>query len=210
MTQYHTKAPSEAAKNLAHQIASRHGCVADIHDFSGIQSALDAHFIGEWPVIANAIADAIGCPDDFTLLQWCEELKSCAGGSVLSALDRLALLDAQAGEPSADQGKAIAEAFLELGDPSMYKSVLRKLVAKVTKPDESRELCVRLTQERDEARKERDDFQAELQKVCDHDWTHIDDSFDHEFGTEQVHSNFCEKCGATKPYEPETFGDEQI
>lgn len=59
-------------------------------------------------------------------------------------------------------------------------------------------------------RKERDEFQAELQKVCDHDWQHIDDSFDHEFGTEQLHSCLCEKCGATKPYEPETFGDEAI
>lgn len=58
--------------------------------------------------------------------------------------------------------------------------------------------------------RERDGFQQELQKVCDHEWMHIDDSFDHEFGTEQLHSCICEKCGATKPYEPETFGDEAI
>lgn len=68
----------------------------------------------------------------------------------------------------------------------------------------------RAERERDEARRERDEFQAEWQKVCDHEWEHVDDSFDHEFGTEQVHSYVCEKCGATKPYEPETFGDEAI
>lgn len=41
-----------------------------------------------------------------------------------------------------------------------------------------------------------------LQKECDHEWKHEDDSFDHEFGTEQLHSSVCEKCGARKPYEP--------
>lgn len=53
-------------------------------------------------------------------------------------------------------------------------------------------------------------LREELQKVCDHEWIHQDNSFDHEFGTEQVHSYLCEKCGLTKPYEPETFGDEAI
>lgn len=57
---------------------------------------------------------------------------------------------------------------------------------------------------------ERDDLREALQKACDHDWIHQDDSFDHAFGTEQIHSSVCENCGLTKPYEPETFGDEAI
>lgn len=32
-------------------------------------------------------------------------------------------------------------------------------------------------------------------EVCDHDWLHIDESFDHEFGTEQIHIWECQKCG---------------
>lgn len=42
-----------------------------------------------------------------------------------------------------------------------------------------------------------------FQKECDHEWEHHDDSFDHEFGTEQVHSWVCEKCGAVRGEEPE-------
>lgn len=57
--------------------------------------------------------------------------------------------------------------------------------------------------------KERDEVTAAFQKECDHEWQHEDDSFDHEFGTEQLHSSVCEKCGLSKP-EPETFGDEAI
>lgn len=68
----------------------------------------------------------------------------------------------------------------------------------------------RLMGELEQMKAERDGFQVKLQKICDHEWEHIDDSFDHEFGTEQVHSSVCEKCGATKPYESETFGDEAI
>jgi hypothetical protein len=41
---------------------------------------------------------------------------------------------------------------------------------------------------------------------CDHDWKHRDESFDHEFGTEQIFFDECEKCGLrreTEPYQPE-------
>lgn len=34
-----------------------------------------------------------------------------------------------------------------------------------------------------------------------HDWKFRDDSFDHEFGTEQVHCWECEHCGAVRPME---------
>lgn len=37
---------------------------------------------------------------------------------------------------------------------------------------------------------------------CDHDWQFRDDSFDHEFGCEQIHSWECSKCGETKPLQP--------
>lgn len=30
---------------------------------------------------------------------------------------------------------------------------------------------------------------------CDHDWEEVDDSFDHEYGTEQIHYRRCLKCG---------------
>lgn len=44
---------------------------------------------------------------------------------------------------------------------------------------------------------------AKLQQqvACDHDWEFQDDSFDHEFGTEQVHYWLCVKCDATRPME---------
>jgi len=38
--------------------------------------------------------------------------------------------------------------------------------------------------------------------ACDHEWKFQDDSFDHEFGCEQVHYWECELCGATKDMEP--------
>lgn len=88
-------------------------------------------------------------------------------------------------------------------EPDWKDKYNAQMAAVVAERDSLRAEVARLT-------KERDEFQAELQKICDHDWQHIDDSFDHEFGTEQVHSCLCEKCGATKPYEPETFGDEAI
>lgn len=57
---------------------------------------------------------------------------------------------------------------------------------------------------------ERDELRGKLQDKCEHEWEHIDDSFDHEFGTEQIHCWRCESCGLERPYVPETFGDEAI
>lgn len=37
---------------------------------------------------------------------------------------------------------------------------------------------------------------------CDHEWTHVDASFSHEFGTEQIHFWECEKCGETTDENP--------
>lgn len=42
---------------------------------------------------------------------------------------------------------------------------------------------------------------TEEQENCDHDWEVIDDSFDHEFGTEICICVRCDKCGAETPYE---------
>lgn len=36
----------------------------------------------------------------------------------------------------------------------------------------------------------------------DHDWQFQDDSFDHEFGTEVIHYDLCERCGETKACDP--------
>jgi hypothetical protein len=35
-------------------------------------------------------------------------------------------------------------------------------------------------------------------EACDHDWKFVDDSFSHEFGTEQVHYFRCELCDAER------------
>jgi hypothetical protein len=41
----------------------------------------------------------------------------------------------------------------------------------------------------------------------DHDWHFVDESFDHDLGTEVIHSQECQKCGATRPAEPMDPGD---
>ena len=42
---------------------------------------------------------------------------------------------------------------------------------------------------------------------CDHEWVLRDDSFDHEFGTEQVFYWECQFCDATKETEAGDFHD---
>lgn len=39
----------------------------------------------------------------------------------------------------------------------------------------------------------------------DHDWEFVDDSFDHEYGTEQVHYFACSRCEMTRNVEPGEF-----
>jgi hypothetical protein len=39
----------------------------------------------------------------------------------------------------------------------------------------------------------------------DHDWQFQDDSFDHEYGTEQVHYWLCQRCGALRDMESEDY-----
>jgi hypothetical protein len=44
--------------------------------------------------------------------------------------------------------------------------------------------------------------QRELrQATCDHEWETVDESFDHEFGTEIVVYDMCKVCEAVTPYE---------
>jgi hypothetical protein len=43
------------------------------------------------------------------------------------------------------------------------------------------------------------------QEECDHNWEFCDDSFDHEYGTEQVHYFLCSECGETRDVEPGDF-----
>lgn len=48
---------------------------------------------------------------------------------------------------------------------------------------------------------------------CDHEWELIDESFDHEFGTEQRYHYECSKCGQVddlRTLEPEYFDDDVI
>lgn len=51
-------------------------------------------------------------------------------------------------------------------------------------------------------RNERDELQLQVEKCqhsCDHEWTYVDDSFDHAYGTEVIRFHRCEKCGKTRP-----------
>lgn len=55
-----------------------------------------------------------------------------------------------------------------------------------------------------EANRELSDLRSqltEIQSTCDHDWEHVYDSFDHEFGTEVIRFDRCLKCGKTKEWE---------
>lgn len=40
-------------------------------------------------------------------------------------------------------------------------------------------------------------FASAPAEPCDHDWEHVDESFSHEFGTEQVYFKRCRLCDAT-------------
>lgn len=43
----------------------------------------------------------------------------------------------------------------------------------------------------------------------EHEWKVQDDSFDHEFGTEQIHYWLCIKCGMTKAVTYEDYQDDE-
>lgn len=45
---------------------------------------------------------------------------------------------------------------------------------------------------------------------CEHDWEVVDDSFDHEFGTQKIVFERCLKCDAEQDHEPRTFDDDVI
>ncbi len=46
-----------------------------------------------------------------------------------------------------------------------------------------------------------------IEGLCDieHDWQLIDDSFDHQFGTEQIFYYQCNNCGSQREAEHEDF-----
>lgn len=46
--------------------------------------------------------------------------------------------------------------------------------------------------------------------TCDHEWETIDDSFDHEYGCEQIVFQRCWLCDTEREYEPEHFDDDVI
>jgi hypothetical protein len=43
---------------------------------------------------------------------------------------------------------------------------------------------------------------------CDHDWVFVDESFDHDLGTETVHYWRCSECDATRGMEPGDCDDD--
>jgi len=51
---------------------------------------------------------------------------------------------------------------------------------------------------------------AEPKDECDHDWEYIDNSFDHEFGCEQVVFERCRLCDVERDYEHESLHDDVI
>lgn len=60
---------------------------------------------------------------------------------------------------------------------------------------------------REEMEREFDTGEPIAAPACDHEWKFNDDSFDHEFGTERIHSWQCEKCGEVTNESP--FGDSE-
>ncbi len=48
----------------------------------------------------------------------------------------------------------------------------------------------------------------EQPEECDHDWELIDDSFDHEYGCEQILYYSCTKCYGEREYEEQYFDDD--
>ena len=42
---------------------------------------------------------------------------------------------------------------------------------------------------------------------CDHEWSFVDDSFDHEYGTEFIYYEECLLCGANRRASPHEFND---
>lgn len=60
----------------------------------------------------------------------------------------------------------------------------------------------RMEEAGDKEREIRQDREAV--EPCDHDWKRVDDSFSHEFGTEIIVFERCQKCDMERPYsEPE-------
>lgn len=47
-------------------------------------------------------------------------------------------------------------------------------------------------------------------QACDHEWEVIDESFDHEYGTEIIVFERCSVCSAERDYNPPTFDDDVI
>ena len=47
-------------------------------------------------------------------------------------------------------------------------------------------------------------------KTCDHEWELVDDSFDHEFGCEQIVFMRCAVCDEEREYDPPQFDDDVI
>jgi hypothetical protein len=44
----------------------------------------------------------------------------------------------------------------------------------------------------------------------DHEWELVDDSYDHEYGTEKIVFERCSACGLTRDYIQPTFDDDVI
>jgi len=50
----------------------------------------------------------------------------------------------------------------------------------------------------------------EVRSKCEHEWGVVDDSFDHEYGTEKIVFERCQKCDAEQKHEPPTFDDDVL
>lgn len=44
-------------------------------------------------------------------------------------------------------------------------------------------------------------FWVKHRQSCDHEFEVVDDSFDHEYGTEQIFYQRCSKCGKTREHD---------
>lgn len=51
---------------------------------------------------------------------------------------------------------------------------------------------------------------AEMTEECDHEWETVDDSFDHEYGCEQIVFQRCAVCDEEREYDEPRFDDDVI
>jgi hypothetical protein len=77
----------------------------------------------------------------------------------------------------------------------------RQLLKYTVVETEAAQTLLRRVRQSEGMREEINSLTVRLQTECDHDWKIRDNSFSHEYGTEIIVLDECQKCGMTKPRE---------